>query len=120
MSPPFGLEVSDRREQFQQDLSSAYTFEQELTGGFMSRLFVATDNSLGRRVVIKILPSEMGAAVISQRFRLEIQVSGKSSARAHHTASFPGRNKRALILLEGDPLNALVPKSKDFSDLIRS
>ena len=67
--------MSDLREQLQQDLGSAYTLEQELGGGGMSRVFVATDNSLGRQVVIKILPPEMAAAVSSQRFRREIQLA---------------------------------------------
>ena len=65
----------DLREQLQQDLGSAYTLEQELGGGGMSRVFVAMDKSLGRQVVIKILPPEMAAAVSSQRFRREIQLA---------------------------------------------
>ena len=40
--------MTDLREQLQQDLGDKYTLEQELTGGGMSRVFVATDNSLGR------------------------------------------------------------------------
>ena len=60
--------MTDLREQIQQDLGKAYTLEQELGGGGMSRVFVATDNALGRKIVIKILPSELAAAVSSQRF----------------------------------------------------
>jgi Predicted integral membrane protein len=41
----------------------------------MSRVFVAEDRALGRRVVIKVLPPEMGAAVRLERFRREIQLS---------------------------------------------
>ena len=67
--------MTDLREQLQQDLGDKYTLENELTGGGMSRVFVATDNSLGRKVVLKILPPARAAAVSSQRFRREIQLA---------------------------------------------
>ena len=67
--------MTDIRDQLQQDLAGAYTLEHELTGGGMSRVFVARDNTLGRQVAIKILPPEMAAAVSSQRFRREIQLA---------------------------------------------
>ncbi len=54
--------MTDIRDQLQQDLAGAYTFEHELTGGGMSRVFVARDNALGRQVAIKILLPEMAAA----------------------------------------------------------
>ena len=37
-------------------LGDAYVLERELGGGGMSRLFVATERSLNRQVVIKVLP----------------------------------------------------------------
>ena len=67
--------MSDLRDEVQKELGDAYTLEQELTGGGMSRVFVARDNALGRQVVIKILPPEMAAAVSSQRFRREVQLA---------------------------------------------
>ena len=67
--------MSDLRDEVQKELGDAYTLEQELTGGGMSRVFVARDNTLGRQVVIKILPPEMAAAVSSQRFRREVQLA---------------------------------------------
>ena len=42
-------------EQLRTALDSTYEIERELTGG-MSRVFVATERALGRRVVIKVLP----------------------------------------------------------------
>ncbi len=53
-------------------LSDLYTLEREIVGAGMSRVFVAEDRALGRRVVIKVLPPEMGAAVRLERFRREI------------------------------------------------
>jgi serine/threonine protein kinase len=49
--------------------------EREIVGAGMSRVFVAEDRALGRRVVIKVLPPEMAAAVRLERFRREIQLS---------------------------------------------
>lgn len=45
------------RERLQAALGSTYTLERELSGG-MSRVFVATEASLSRRVVVKVLPPE--------------------------------------------------------------
>lgn len=56
-------------------LSGLYTLERELVGAGMSRVFVAQDPALGRRIVIKVLPPEMAAAVRIERFRREIQLA---------------------------------------------
>ena len=58
-------------------MSPAYDLERELTGAGMSRVFVATDKSLGRKVVIKVLPPELTAGVNRERFRREIQVAAQ-------------------------------------------
>jgi Tol biopolymer transport system component len=41
----------------------------------MSRVFVAEEVALGRNVVVKVLPPEMGAGVNADRFRREIQLA---------------------------------------------
>ncbi|HYN82009.1 MAG TPA: hypothetical protein VES88_10940, partial [Gemmatimonadaceae bacterium] len=61
------------REQLQQTLGGAYTLERELGGGAMSRVFVAEETTLERKVVIKVLPPELAAAVNLERFKREIQ-----------------------------------------------
>ena len=43
----------------------------------MSRVFVAEETSLGRKVVVKVLPPELAAAVNLERFRREIQLAAK-------------------------------------------
>jgi serine/threonine-protein kinase len=58
-------------------LSSAYNIERELGGGGMSRVFVATDRILGRRIVIKVLSPELTAEVNRGRFRREMQVAAQ-------------------------------------------
>ena len=65
------------REQLQQSLGSSYILERELGGGGMSRVFVAEEAALGRKVVIKVLPPEIAAGVSIERFRREIQLAAR-------------------------------------------
>jgi TolB-like protein/Flp pilus assembly protein TadD/tRNA A-37 threonylcarbamoyl transferase component Bud32 len=70
--------VSDTlRLQLQTALGSAYTLERELGGGGMSRVFLATEAALGRRIVIKLLPPELAASVSTERFKREIQLAAR-------------------------------------------
>jgi TolB-like protein/Flp pilus assembly protein TadD len=64
--------MADFREGLQQTLGPSFSVERELTGGGMSRVFVALDSSLGRRVVVKVLPPELAASVSVDRFKREI------------------------------------------------
>ena len=43
----------------------------------MSRVYLAEESALGRRVVIKTLPSELARAVSSERFRREIRLAAR-------------------------------------------
>src|ERR1043166_4066663 len=65
------------RDELQHTLGSAYTLERELGGGGMSRVFVAEENSLGRKVVVKVLPPEVTAGVNVDRFKREIQMAAR-------------------------------------------
>ena len=65
------------RDQLQHSLGAAYTLERELGGGGMSRVFLAEEVRLGRKVVVKVLPPEMSAAVNIDRFEREIQLAAK-------------------------------------------
>jgi serine/threonine protein kinase len=69
--------MTDLRDQLQGTLGSAYSLERELGGGGMSRVFLAEEAALGRKVVVKVLPPELTAGVNVDRFRREIQVSAK-------------------------------------------
>src|SRR5687767_3358457 len=64
-------------ERLKDTLSHTYDIERELGGGGMSRVFVAIDRSLGRKVVIKLLSPELIADVNRGRFRREIQVAAQ-------------------------------------------
>jgi serine/threonine-protein kinase len=63
------------REELQHSLGGAYTIERELGGGGMSHVFVATETSLGRPVVVKVLSHEMAAGVSGSRFEREIRLA---------------------------------------------
>jgi serine/threonine-protein kinase len=60
-------------------LGDAYQIERELTGGGMSRVFVAREHALGREVVIKVLPRELAAGMNRERFRREVQLAARLS-----------------------------------------
>ena len=64
--------MSDLRDHLRTTLGATYSIEHELGGGGMSRVFVAQESSLGRRVVVKVLPSEMLSGVSLERFKREI------------------------------------------------
>ena len=65
----------DLRDTLQSALGSTFAIERELGGGGMSRVFVARDLELGREVVIKVRPPELGAVVNTERFRREVQLA---------------------------------------------
>jgi len=73
-SPPRPV---DYRGQLQSSLGTAYTLERELGGGGMSRVFLAEERALGRKVVVKVLAPELSAGVNADRFSLEIQLAAR-------------------------------------------
>ncbi|HKT61843.1 MAG TPA: protein kinase [Gemmatimonadales bacterium] len=105
--------MSDLLGQLAPALGAAYRFERELGGGGMSRVFLAHETALGRKVVIKVLPPELSAGLNIDRFRREIQLA----ASLQHPHIVPllaaGQASEALPLLyytmplvEGESLRA--------------
>src|SRR5688572_23322545 len=91
--------------------------ERELGGGGMSRVFLASEQALRRRVVIKVLPPELARGVSAERFRLEIQVAaslhnphivpllaaGEAGGHLYYTMPFvAGESLRARLSREGE------------------
>ena len=72
MPPSERTELWDR---IQSLLGDGYRVERELPGGGMSRLFLATDLALDRKVVVKVLPPELSGDVNAARFQREIAVA---------------------------------------------
>src|SRR4051812_48914742 len=103
------------RDQLQQTLGAAYTLERELLGGGMSRVFVAEETALGRKVVVKVLPPELTAGVNVERFKREIQVA----ARLQHPHIVPvlaageigGVPFYSMPYVEGESLRARLIRS---------
>jgi len=98
------------RQLLQKTLGGAYTVEGELGGGGMSRVFVAREIALDRRVVVKVLPEEMVGQVSLERFKREIALA----ARLQHPHIVPLLTAGAagelpyftMPLVEGESLRA--------------
>ncbi len=67
--------MNEIRDALQQQLGPTYTIERELGGGGMSRVFVAYDQALNRRVAVKVVSPELAASVQLERFMREILVA---------------------------------------------
>ena len=105
------------RDQLQQQLAGAYTLERELAHSGMSHVFVAEDNKLGRRIVIKVLREELAAGLTAERFQREIHLaarlqhphivplitSGEAGALPFYTMPFiEGESLRERLRREGE------------------
>jgi serine/threonine-protein kinase len=77
--------VSDLLEDLRATLSGTYRIDRELGGGGMSRIFLAEEIGLGRRVVVKVLPPELGPEMSGARFEREARVA----ARLQHPNRVP-------------------------------
>ena len=77
--------MSQLRDHLQRSLGSTYTFERELEGGGMSRVFVAEERALGRPVVVKVLAPDLAVAINRERFKREILFA----ARLQHPHIIP-------------------------------
>ena len=70
-----GADAPDLGAQLQEALGSGFHIERELGGGGMSRVFVAEEVRLGRRVVVKVLPPELRAGLSMERFHRETRLA---------------------------------------------
>jgi serine/threonine-protein kinase len=101
-------------EQIRETLGPSFTVERELGGGGMSRVFVAYDQTLERRVVVKVLAPELMADVNAERFRREILVV----AGLQHPHIVPvlsagemgGRPYLVMPYVEGESLRARIAR----------
>ena len=76
-SPERCVSPPDLREQLQSTLGAAYTLERELGGGGMSRVFVAEETALGRRVAVKVLHPDLAGGVSGDRFKREVRLAAR-------------------------------------------
>jgi serine/threonine-protein kinase len=69
--------VTELLSDLQTHFGDKYVLERELGGGGMSRVFVARDERLDRRVVIKVLPPSVTATISAERFKREIMLAAQ-------------------------------------------
>ena len=63
------------RDQLAQALREQYVVEREIGGSGMSRVFIAHEAALGRKVVIKVLTPELASEISAERFAREIRLA---------------------------------------------
>jgi serine/threonine-protein kinase len=109
--------MTDLREVLQSSLGSGYRLSRELGGGGMSKVYVADDPTVGRRVVVKVLSPDLAAGVNVERFKREIQVA----VSLHHPRIVPvfsaGQSGGDLLyytmpFIEGETLRALMDRAR--------
>jgi len=106
----------DLLEQLKSSFAGTYDVREEMKGGGMSRLFLAMDPELGRRVVIKILPPELTSPMMLARFRRESEVT----ARLQHPHILPvisagvrdGFAHYVMPFFEGESLRGRLEREK--------
>ena len=107
LEPPSPSE-SELIERLQASLGGGYVIERELGGGGMSRVFVATEVALHRRVVIKLLPLELAAGFDTGRFEREIQLAASLQhphvVPVHATGEAHGVLYYTMPFVEGESL----------------
>src|SRR5882762_8591109 len=118
--------MADLRERLQAALGDAYRIERELGGGGMSRVFLAQETALKRRVVIKVLPPEMAAGVNVERFRREIELAA-SLQHPHIVPLLTAGSSGDLLYyvmpyVEGESLRAKLAREGELSigDAVRT
>ena len=67
--------AADIFDRLQTTLSGSYVLERELGGGGMSKVFLADELRLGRKVVVKVLSPELAAGISAERFEREIRLA---------------------------------------------
>jgi TolB-like protein/tetratricopeptide (TPR) repeat protein/tRNA A-37 threonylcarbamoyl transferase component Bud32 len=126
-----GPELLDR---LQRGLGSTYQVERELGGGGMARIFVATDSTLGRRVVLKVLAPDLAAGLDAERFHREVRLAaslqhphivplhaaGQADGLLYYTMPFvAGESLRHRLNREGPlPIGEIVRLLKEVTDAL--
>jgi serine/threonine-protein kinase len=116
---------ADLREWLQARLGASYTLERELGGGGMSRVFLAEDTRLARRIVIKLLHPDLAVSLSAHRFEREILLA----ARLQHPHVLPllsagdldGLPYYTMPYVEGESLRARLDREGQLpvSDAVR-
>jgi tetratricopeptide (TPR) repeat protein/tRNA A-37 threonylcarbamoyl transferase component Bud32 len=111
--------MPDIRDELQSSLGSTYTLERELGGGGMSRVFVAEETALGRKVVVKVLSPELLAGVNIDRFNREIQLAARLQQAQIVPVLAAGESNGVpyytMPFVEGESLRAKLTRKEPFT-----
>ena len=126
--------MGDLENRLQAVLGDAFRVERELGGGGMTRVFVAEETGLGRRVVVKVLPPELAAGLNVERFRREIALAaglqhphivplhtaGEGDGLFYYTMPLvEGESLRTRLAREGElPIGEVVRLLRDVVDCL--
>ncbi len=117
--------VIDLQSRLQAVLGDSYRIERELGGGGMSRVFLAQEVELARKVVVKVLPPDMAAGLNAERFRREIQMAA-SLQHPHIVPLIASGRSDDLVwytmpFIEGESLRAKLARERELpvSDAVR-
>jgi serine/threonine protein kinase len=127
-------DMTSLESRLQDALGANYRIERELGGGGMSRVFVAEEVELGRKVVVKVLPPDMAAGLNAERFRREIQLAaslqhphivpliaaGRTGDLVWYTMPLiGGESLRAKLVRDGElPVSDAVRALRDVADAL--
>ena len=106
------------QDQLQRALGAAYTVEREIGAGGMATVFSGVENSLGRRVAIKVLQPELLAELSADRFAREVRLAaslqqanivpllsaGTAAGLSYYTMPLVDGNSLRARLASGEPV----------------
>ena len=105
----------DLAPRLQEILGPGYRVERELKPGGMSRVFVAEDTALGRRVVVKVLAPRLAAELDTERFQREIRIAAGLQhphiLPLHAAGSGAGLLYYTMPFVEGESLRARLDRT---------
>lgn len=103
-------------EKLQADIGETYRIMNEVSGGGMSRIFLALEKNLARWVVLKVLPPELTTRVTVARFFREIRLA--ASLQHPHIVPVLSAGKAGELLyytmplIEGETLRSLLTRER--------
>ncbi|MBI3791466.1 MAG: protein kinase [Gemmatimonadetes bacterium] len=116
------------RARLEEALRGAYAIDRELGGGGMSRVFLAQELALARRVVIKVLAPDLAHDLSAERFAREIRLcasfphpnivpiltAGEADGLSYYTMPFvAGESLRAELARRTQPDRVPLPRALD-------
>jgi len=108
--------TADLRAQLQESLAGEYVLQDELPRGGMSRVFLALEKSLNRKVVLKVLDPELAATLSAERFKREISLAARLQ-HPHivpllHAGAVEGKLFYSMPFVEGESLRELMQRER--------